>query len=208
MIGIEQLTAMAELLNPRHEQFCQLISAGHSPARAYVAVGYSEKSAYTSGPRLLKTPAISGRVAELQQLVVQSTVNRAAIDRDWVLSGLRRVAENGASESARVRALELVGKELGMFVERPAVPWDGDFATLTTTQLEKVFHQMAELAYAGDQEAIEEAKREFLGAPAVKTVKAQFEQVAQEAHDRSQSNPTQAANQLVPASSVGWRRSS
>ena len=170
---------MAELQNPRHEQFCQLISAGHSPARAYVAVGYSEKTAYTSGPRLLKTPTVGARVAELQQTVALSAANRAAIDRDWVLSGLRRVAENGASESARVRALELVGKELGMFAERPAVPWDGDFATLTTEQLEKVVEQLAELAYAGQPEAIEQAKREFLG-PKRNAVEAKFEQVTEE----------------------------
>ena len=123
---------MAELQNPRHEEFCRWISTGYTPARAYVAVGYSAKTAYTSGPRLLKTPAVSARVAELQQSVVQSAVNRAAVDRDWVLLGLRGIAENGASESARVRAFELVGKELGMFVERPPAPWDGDLTKLTT----------------------------------------------------------------------------
>jgi len=169
---------VAELQNPRHEQFCQLISVGHSPARAYVAVGYSAKTAYTSGPRMLKAPSVSARVAELQRSVAAAAVNRAAIDRDWVLSGLRRIAENGASESARVRALELVGKELGMFVERPAVPWDGDLAKLTTDQLEKVTDSLICQAFEGDQVAIDEVRRELLGAGTPKVIDGLFERVS------------------------------
>jgi hypothetical protein len=37
------------------------------------------------------------------------------------------------------RALELIGKELGMFVDRNMdVPWDGDPSKLTDAQLDKV----------------------------------------------------------------------
>jgi phage terminase small subunit len=154
---------MASLPNPRHEQFCDLIAAGHPPARAYIAAGYSKKTAYTSGPRLLKTPSVSARVAELQRSVAAVAVNRTAIDRDWVLSGLREIAENGSSDSARVRALELVGKELGMFVERPAAPWDGDLSKLTTAQLERVTEQLIEQTYEGQPEVIEAVKHEMLG---------------------------------------------
>lgn len=199
---------MAELPNPRHEQFCQLICTGHTPARAYVAAGYSEKTAYTSGPRLLKTPTVSARVAELQRSVAHSAGNRAAIDRDWVLSGLRGIAENGASESARVRAFELVGKELGMFVERPPAPWDGDLTKLTNAQLERVTEQLIAQACEGvDPAIVEEVTRELTRARSPQTaIAAQFEEVNQKAHG-AQSNPTQAEKNSVPASSVGWRRS-
>ena len=50
---------MAGLLNPRHEHFCRLVASGQSPAQAYVGAGYSEQSAYTSGPRLRKMAAVT-----------------------------------------------------------------------------------------------------------------------------------------------------
>jgi hypothetical protein len=91
---------------------------------------------------------------------------------------LARIAENGASESARVRALELVGKELGMFVERPAVPWDGDLTKLTTEQLERVTEQLIEQSYEGQPEVIAAVKREMLGPGRSKVIDGQFERVS------------------------------
>ena len=82
-----------------------------SSGRAYIAAPYAEKTAYPSGPRLLKTPAVRARVIELRHGVTQTAIERAAVDRDWVLSGLRKIAENGSSESARVRAMEF-GQEI------------------------------------------------------------------------------------------------
>jgi terminase small subunit-like protein len=171
---------MAALSNPQREQFCQLVAAGHSPARAYGAAGYSEKTAYTAGPRLLKVAGVSARVAELQQTITHATVNRAVVDRDWVLSGLRKIAENGASESARVRALELCGRELGMFADR-SIPWDGDPNKLTDEQLQKFFTVLAgDLAGSQDPAAIEGMKRQLAieaGVDPADVMDAKFEQV-------------------------------
>jgi DNA-binding CsgD family transcriptional regulator len=155
---------MTGLGNLRHERFCQLVAAGHSPAQAYVAAGYSEKTAYTSGPRLLKMPAVNARVAELRQAVAQGAVNRAVIDREWVLSELRQIAENGVSESARVRALELVGKELGMFTNSSdlLIPWDGDLSKLSDRQVEGMTNFFLRQEYGDDVAAIEARKRQAL----------------------------------------------
>jgi hypothetical protein len=151
---------MAELRNPRHEHFCQLVAAGHSPTQAYVTAGYSEKTAYTSGPRLLKTPEVSARVTDLRQMVAQAAVNRAVIDRDWVLEGLRNIAEKGASESARVRALELCGKELGMFVDRSSFLWDTDPSQWTNEQVEIISEALLRKAAAGDPGKMEALRRQ------------------------------------------------
>ena len=153
---------MPVLDNPRHEQFAQLVATGKTPAEAYVCAGYAEKTAYTCGPRLLKKAPVRSRVGEFQQTVAKATVTRAAIDREKVLSGLWEIASKGTGESARVRAYELCGKELGMFVDRGELPWDGDPTTLTDQQLEQLTRYLESLAFHGDQAGLEAAKRRFL----------------------------------------------
>ena len=127
---------MAALKNPRHEQFAELVASGRAPSEAYSSVGFSKKTAYTCGPRLVRQASVQARIAELQQVIAKTTVMRAEIDRGYVLAGLRKNYEralqaepvldkngnptgqytwNGAVAN---RALELMGKELGMFVDR------------------------------------------------------------------------------------------
>ena len=139
---------MSTLHNSRHEQFAQLAASGRTPAEAYIAAGYAGKAAYTCGPRLLKKASVQARVSELQQTVATAAVIRAALDREFVLRGLMDnalQAQLSHEWSASNRAFELLGKELGMF--SPAdIPWDGDLATLTDQQLEKLalyFEQIA-----------------------------------------------------------------
>jgi hypothetical protein len=151
---------VAVLHNSRHEQFAQLVAAGKTPAEAYAAVGYAPKTAYTCGPRMLKVPSVSARVGELQQTVAQAVAIRTTIDRNKVLAGLWEIAQNGKSESARVRAYELCGKDLGMFVE-PKFDWDGDPRTLTDQQLEMILYAV-EKAELGRQEADRLAERRRL----------------------------------------------
>jgi hypothetical protein len=67
--------------------------------------------------------------------MAQATVTSTAINRDWVLCQLRNIAENGTSESARVRSLELLGKELGMFA---AQEFDLDMSHWTPEMLDRM----------------------------------------------------------------------
>ena len=103
------------LNNPRQEHFAQLVATGQTPAQAYAAAGYEEKTAYTCGPRLLKRPEVRSRVTELQQTAAQTSVSRAALSRDFVV---RELMDNAlkAKENhewpASNRALELLGREL------------------------------------------------------------------------------------------------
>ena len=131
---------MSALRNPRHEQFAQLIAAGKTPAEAYPLVGYAEKTAYTCGPRLLKQASVAARVAELQQTVAVATVTKLSLSREFVLRELMdnaMQAKKNKEWSASNRALELIGKDLGMF-DHPEPDWDGDLATLTDQQLERI----------------------------------------------------------------------
>ena len=72
---------------------------------------------------------------------------------------MRKIAESAESESARVRALELCGKELGMFAGPSELPWDGDLTTLTDEQLGKLADYLERLA---DPAVVARAKRQLM----------------------------------------------
>ena len=135
---------MGLLNNPRQEHFAQLVATGQSPAQAYAAAGYEEKTAYTCGPRLLKQPEVRSRVTELQQTVAQTSVRRVALNRERVmnrLSELSHEAQQKGQFSAAVRCEELIGKQLGMFVERVCT-WSGRLEDLDPEQLDNYLKQL------------------------------------------------------------------
>ena len=110
---------MPMLTNSRHERFAQGLAQGKTADEAYKRAGYKENRCNAS--RLKTNEHISSRVAELQERVVEGVI----LTREWVIERLienvNRAMElkDGtiANGSVANRALELLGKELGMFVE-------------------------------------------------------------------------------------------
>jgi len=127
------------LRNSRHEQFAQLVAAGKTPRDAYISAGFSAKGASTSAARLLRNAPIQTRVVTLKQAVSQAAVTRAAVDREYVLAGLKENFERAMQHQPVLdrkgketgiyryegqvanRSLELIGTELGMFADRSDV---------------------------------------------------------------------------------------
>ena len=105
---------MPVLDNQRHEAFAQGLAKGRSATEAYTLAGY--KGDRTAASRLSTNVHIRQRVDELQAMVAE----RVVVDREWVLAKLIENAANNqeANPNASNKALELIGKELGMFVER------------------------------------------------------------------------------------------
>jgi hypothetical protein len=123
----------------------------------------SEIAAVYGVLRKFNTSILSKNEAELEAATSRECILNAAIDRDCVLQGLREVAANKAEPaSSRVRSLELLGKELGMFREGidHTFQWDGDPAKLTEAQRAKMLLYIeqrvaaldAEIAAAGEDE--------------------------------------------------------
>ena len=136
---------MPTLKNIRHERFAQNVVSGLSLSAAYIAAGYKEAGASANGARLMATEAVASRVDELQKLASERTVEKIAIDQVWVLDKLRENVEramqitSAKDEEGNVigefrwngtvanRALELIGKHIGMFRDGIDMTVNGQF---------------------------------------------------------------------------------
>lgn len=106
---------MPALPNPRHERFAQELAKGKSATEAYAEAGYEESRSAAS--RLLTNVNVQERVEELQNRAAANVV----LTREWVLEQLidnATKAKVAGDFSPSNQALNLLGKEIGMFVDR------------------------------------------------------------------------------------------
>jgi phage terminase small subunit len=137
-----------------------------TPTKAYAAAGFAGKGAAQSASRLAKSPPVAARIEELSKDLSCIAVQRAVIDRDFVLTGLKEIATNNEEKctSARVRAYELLGQELGMFRDAidHTMKWDGDPAKLTKEQLETLTKAIENKVFGDDEKAAAAAREEAI----------------------------------------------
>lgn len=104
-------------MNARQQQFVREYLVDRNATQAAIRAGYAEGSAAVTGSRLLTNAKIAKAVAE----GIAARAENTAVTAEWVVARLQAEALDcgeGASHSARVRALELLGKHQGMFVEK------------------------------------------------------------------------------------------
>jgi predicted trehalose synthase len=151
---------MDPLDNPKHEAFAHAIAMGKKLAEALESGNY--KPHPPSGARLLKDAKIRERIAYFKAQIAKER-ETAAIDlakkeeltKAWVIDRLMHnakvalgeepfvmITEEGAEVKVTAReapaankALELLGKELGMFVDRKEIGGPGDFASMDNDEL-------------------------------------------------------------------------
>lgn len=124
-------------LNPRQRLFVTHYLSGCSGAEAVRRAGYACKTpqaAAATADRLLRNVEIKAAIA--------AAAEKAELSAEWATRRLMREATRegeGASHSARVRALELLGRRFGLFAEQLEVsgPAGGpiDLRVLTDAQL-------------------------------------------------------------------------
>ena len=93
--------------------------------QAALRAGYSEKTAYSIGQRLLKKPVIQKALeADLIARAERLTITADDVIRDLIMIKDRCI--NGKPFDARgaIKALELIGKNLGMFANKIQVEED------------------------------------------------------------------------------------
>lgn len=156
---------MPALRNARHEVFAQAVAAGKTYSKSWeIASGRrmgSAKTNATSASHAWKRPEIKARVAELLEargkVLEQSyvtVIKRSGITRASVLERINEIADRclervpitdahgRATGNYRwnavgaLRALELLGKQLGMFVDHKRLTIGGeDLGAMTDDQL-------------------------------------------------------------------------
>jgi phage terminase small subunit len=127
---------MPALKNARHEKFAQFVAKGESQRQAYILCGYKKMGAEPHSSRLASNGKVKARIDEIKASIAEGAAFRAEISKEWVLRNLRENAEramqampvydregNATGEyryegTVANRALELIGKELGMFRDR------------------------------------------------------------------------------------------
>ena len=131
-------------LTAKQHAFVEEYLVDMNATQAAIRAGYSPKTAYNIGSENLAKPEIA---AALEKARAERS-ERTEITADWILNMLRENAEEAKAAGDRApcnRALELLGKHVGMFKDDAAVvvntvapgtqPLDGDaLAALLTAE--------------------------------------------------------------------------
>lgn len=165
---------MPILKNARYELFAQELAKGIPAQQAYTTAGFRPSAQAAS--TLRNKIDICARVAELmaqrEKIYGQSTakaIEKAALTTEWVITNLMENAmmclgkkpthidpETKAetfdlNPQGANKALELLGKQIGMFIERHEVGDPGEFARMSDDELnENVRKQAAALGLPDD----------------------------------------------------------
>ena len=119
---------MPPLKNTKQELFALFLSQGQSQLQAYVNAGY--KKSHSAPNRLVENVGVKARVQELQaRAVAKYEVDKVDIMRR--LDANAKTAALAGEIAASNQALALMGKELGMFVEKQELKVDAARGPIT-----------------------------------------------------------------------------
>lgn len=160
---------MTALTNPRYERFAREVAKGTAIGAAYVLAGYR---AHPANPTRLRTRReVNERIreilteqTEIQERALQQAIDETSVTKSVVLRMLiedRLLARQKGQAAAAIRAAELLGKQLGMFIERREQGGPGDFAHLSDAELDEEL--MTRLTARGL--TAEQARRFLITAP-------------------------------------------
>lgn len=127
------------LKNPKWEHFAQCMAKGVTATEAAVTAGFAESRATVTGSELAAKAEVKGRIAELQALATERVTEKTGIDKAWVMQELvevvkmakaaepvrdnegKPIGEYRQNLAAANKALELIGKEFSMFIDRAEI---------------------------------------------------------------------------------------
>ena len=130
-------------LTDKQEKVSHYISQRMAQNEAYIKSGYSSnqaaKTIHENASRLMANSKIVARVKALTIDKAEDIKLKRARLESYVLERLRLEAENAESDSARVQSLHLIGKTIGLFVDKVEVEEaDSDLQTLENKLKEKL----------------------------------------------------------------------
>ena len=158
------------LPNHRHELYSQELAKGISYDRAYISAGYrpSHANAHTLKNKKDIQARVTFLLSQREKIHAQSTakaIEKTALTKEWVIENLREnalkclgrlpinvslvegeppIQEFQYHPTGANRALELLGRELNMFIERHEVGGAGEFSRMTDDELSRDLLSQAE----------------------------------------------------------------
>ncbi|MDU8943492.1 terminase small subunit [Ovoidimarina sediminis] len=137
-------------LTEKQERFAHLVADGLNFSAAYREVydasGMSQPSVWREAHRLSRKEKVAMRIAELVAARQEEERLQAHMRAYRVTAHLEKMMTSGASETTRLRAAELLGKTVGLFVEKP--PAKDDDRSLAELEAE-LAERMAKLKLVG-----------------------------------------------------------
>lgn len=125
-------------MTAKQEAFAIEYLKDKNATQAAIRAGYSKKTAAAIGWELLENPNIQQIIRAKQE----EARKNATITVDGIVEQLQEIASNVLSkDSDRIRALELIGKYLGMFTEKVEMKGQIDTAV---TKLDGILKQLDE----------------------------------------------------------------
>ncbi len=125
-------------LTGKQEAFAKLVASGSMLSDAYrecySADNMKSSTLWSEACRLAQNPKVSARIKDIQADMEQSHRTRLLRREEWVLKSLQEEAVSADNASSRIRALELVGKTVGMFTDRIE---QADTAERSASEIEK-----------------------------------------------------------------------
>ena len=140
-------------LTPKQRKFVDLIIKGkHTYKDAYCEVydvkmkkdGTPPKWTETESSKLLANPKIALSIQRAIQKVEQSSVASSVRTREYVLERLMNESKEADSDASRVRALELLGKTIGLFTDTVEVKETRDSEEIASDIEEKIIALLEE----------------------------------------------------------------
>jgi hypothetical protein len=113
-----------ERITPKMRQFASLVAQGNSPRDAYrkayaVRTDTAESTVIASANKLMKDRRISGLMEPIWESIKQNVIDDAIATRRHVLEQLHaHASDTNVRTGDRLKALELMGKAIGMFVDK------------------------------------------------------------------------------------------
>lgn len=143
---------MKQDLTDQQEKFCRAYVSTDNVTEAYRRAGYTiSKFSPRNARAVYNNPKIQKRIAELQA----AAAKKYEITVDEITHKLLRAYDAAMGESqysAAIRAAELLGKHLGMFIEKSEHHHiiDGIFTGNTAPQIENDLKNLIRIAYTTD----------------------------------------------------------
>ena len=107
-------------MTPKQERFAREYLIDLNGTQAAIRAGYAVSGAHTEANRLLDDPEVKAMVEQGQKALQE----RAEVDQEYVVRELKEIVRRCTTGSvynpkAATKALELLGKHLGMFKDEP-----------------------------------------------------------------------------------------